>query len=238
MKNAFITKNTFAAVLMLSIGSFSAQAQQSKNINLTNFNEVHVASGIDLYLTQSSSESIKVTASSDLLNNVLVEKDGSAVSICYKNNIRWGNIFKGQSIKVYMDYKTLQAISASGGSDVYGENKLKTSNLKLSFSGGSDLKLSLDTKNLDISSSGGSDIDVKGTATNLSVSISGGSDLDAYDLKADFARVTASGGSDANVNVSKALEASASGGSDIHYKGDAALKVTSSSKSGEVIKAN
>jgi hypothetical protein len=227
------------ALIVLMLFSYSVVfAQQSKMVGITNFNGVHVSNGIDLYLTQSSSENIKVTANSDLLKNVIIEKQGSILNISYRNNIRWGNSFKDQSIKVYINYKTLQSISASGGSDVYGQNTFKNEDLKLDFSGGSDLKLELQTKNLNVESSGGSDLNLKGYTANLVVNISGGSDLDAFDLKTDYAKVSSSGGSDANIYVTKGLQASASGGSDIHYKGDAALNVTSSSKSGEVTKVN
>jgi hypothetical protein len=238
MKKGSLSKGALTSLTLMSLTFSSVFAQQSKVVGITNFSGIHVSSGIDLYLTQSSLENIKVSANPDLLKNVLVEKQGTIVNISYKNNIRWGNTFKGQSIKVYMSFKTLQAISASGGSDVYGQNTIKSSDLKLDFSGGSDLKLELQTKNLNVESSGGSDLSLKGSSTNLVVNISGGSDLDAFDLKADYAKVNASGSSDANINVTKGLQASATGGSDIHYKGDAALNVTSSSKSGEVQRVN
>ncbi|MBB2151848.1 head GIN domain-containing protein [Pedobacter gandavensis] len=234
MKSTFLYKTALPVLLAFSLNTIPAKAQQSKNISLTNFNEVSVASGIDLYLTQSNSENIKVSAHKDLLENVVVEKNGSAINIKYKNNQGWGRMFKGESIKVYINYKTLAAITASGGSDVFGQNTIKTPKLGLRASGGSDLSLDILADDLEVTVSGGSDAKLKGKVKNMIVQTSGGSDVDAYDLISDYAKVTASGGSDANVYVSKGLEASASGGSDINYKGNAALNKTSSSKSGDV----
>ncbi|WP_316842090.1 head GIN domain-containing protein [Pedobacter gandavensis] len=234
MKSTLLFKTALPVLLAFSLNTISAKAQQNKDIALTNFNEVTVSSGIDLYLTQSHSENIKVTAHEDLLKNVVVEKQGSNLIVKYKNSQGWGRTFKGQSIKVYVNYKTLNAITASGGSDVYGQNTLRTQKLNIRASGGADLSLDIHADDLVLTTSGGADVKLKGKVKNMIVQTSGGSDVEAYQLISDYAKVTASGGSDASVYVNKGLEASASGGSDINYKGNAALNKTSSSKSGDV----
>lgn len=222
---------TAAAILVLSVAGSTLKAQENKTVALSNYSEVTVSSGIDLYLSQSNSENIKVTAHADLIKNVVVEKSGNNLIIKYKDNISWGRLFKNQSIKVYVNYKTLNAITASGGSDVYTQNTLKTNKLIAQASGGSDMELNVVAKDIEIRTSGGSDLDLKGSAVNMIAQASGGSDIDAYGFIVEYAKVTASGGSDANVHVTKALEANASGGSDINYKGDASLKKTSSKSS-------
>lgn len=235
MKSTLLFKSALPVLLAFSILTIPAKAQQDKNIPLTNYNEVTVSSGIDLYLTQSNSENIKVTGHEEILKNVIVEKNGSGLNIKYKDNQGWGRKFKGQSVKVYVNYKTLKAITASGGSDVYSQNTIKTPKLSLRASGGADLSLDIQADDLEVTISGGSDAKLKGTVKNMIIQSSGGSDVHAYQLISDYAKVTSSGGSDANVYVNKGLEASASGGSDIHYKGNAALNKTSNSKSGDVI---
>lgn len=234
MKSTFLYKTALPVLLAFSLNTIPTKAQESKNISLTNFNQVSVASGIDLYLTQSNSENIKVSTHKDLLENVVVEKNGTSINIKYKNNQGWGRMFKGQSIKVYMNYKNLNSITASGGSDVFGENTIKTPKLAIRASGGSDISLDILADDLEVEVSGGSDAKLKGKVKNMIIQTSGGSDVDAYGLISDYAKVTASGGSDANVYVNKGLEASASGGSDVNYKGNANLNKTSSSKSGDV----
>jgi hypothetical protein len=211
-------------------------AQQTKTLPLANFQTVSVANGIDLYLSQGNNEHVKIVTHEDLINDVIVEKVGNSLKIRFKNNVSLGRIMNGQSIKVYVTVKTITAITASGGSDVYSQNTLKANTLNITASGGSDVKMSLIVQNLDLTTSGGSDVDLKGTATNMNATASGGSDIDALELSVEYAKVTASGGSDANVNVSKGLEANASGGSDVNYKGNASVNKTSSSKSGDVKK--
>jgi len=227
---------TLVFLLVIVLYVLPAHSQQTKNIALASFQNIAVASGIDLYLTQGNAEGVKVVAHEDLINDVVVQKEGNSLTIKYKNNISWGRLVKGQSIKVYVTCKNIAAVTASGGSDVYSQNTIKANTLNITASGGSDIKLSVSTQNLELRTSGGSDVDIKGTATNMNATASGGSDIDALELIVDYAKVTASGGSDANVNVSKGLEASASGGSDVNYKGNASVNKTSSSKSGDVKK--
>jgi len=230
--------NLIAAIVTLfGLSTRQLSAQENKNIMLTNFSEIAVSSGIDVYLTQSNSENIRVNAPKDVLNNVLIEKQGNALVIKYKDKINLSQFLKGQGTKVYINYKTLQSISASGGSDVYTENTLKTDKLSLSVSGGADLKLNVITTDIEIHTSGGSDVDLKGSATNMGAEASGGSDINALQFIVENARVNTSGGSDVNIYVTKALEANASGGSDVHYKGNPAVK-KSSGKSGDVNRIN
>ncbi|KQR72537.1 head GIN domain-containing protein [Pedobacter sp. Leaf176] len=229
---------TTAALLLIVTGSFVVNAQESKNVSVKNFSSIIVSSGIDLYLTQSGTESLTLKASSDLLQNVVVEQKGNSLTIKMKEGVHWGSMFKNQSIKAYLNFKTLLALTASGGSDVFSQGQIKAGKFALRSSGGSDVKLNLVCTDIELQTSGGSDVALTGKAENMILQTSGGSDVDAYGFVVDYAKVTASGGSDANINVTKGLEAGASGGSDVHYKGNASLKKTSSSKSGDVTKVN
>lgn len=235
MKNLL---KTLAILLFIVVFSYSSKAQETKNVGVKNIKSITVSSGIELYLTQGGSESLNIKASSELLKNVVVELNGGNLVIKMKEGINWSSMFKNQSIKAYVNFKTLSALTASGGSDVYGQNQLKADKFALRSSGGSDIELALVCKDLELQNSGGSDIKLTGRAENMILQTSGGSDVNAFGFVVDYAKVSASGGSDANINVVKGLEAGASGGSDVHYKGNASLKKTSSSKSGDVTKVN
>lgn len=238
MKNLRFIKPAALLFVAFSANILQADAQSSRNVALTNFNGVSVSSGIDVYLTHSNSENIRISASADVIQNVLVEKSGSGLVIRYKDRNLINRLMKGENTKIYINYKNMEAINASGGSDVYTENTLKSPRLSVNASGGADVKLELAVKDLQLNISGGADAHLKGTATNMLVNSSGGSDVNAYGLTTEYAKVNSSGGSDANVFVTKGLEANASGGSDIHYKGNPAVNKTSSSKSGDVHKAD
>ena len=227
-----------SAVFFIACFACTANAQDSKSFPVKNFNSISISSGIDLYLTQSNSEGVMVKSDSETLKDVVVEQNGNDIRIKFKDGVKWGGMFKNRIIKAYVNYKTLNELAASGGSDVVSQNQIKTDKLAIRASGGSDIKLTVVSNDLTLQSSGGSDVSLKGKATNMTIQSSGGSDVNAFELITDYAKVQASGGSDVNIYVNKGLEASASGGGDVTYKGNAALNKTSSSKSGEVHYAN
>jgi hypothetical protein len=236
-----IKSNTFLkSVLLLFVTTLSYinVNAQSRNVTIKSFNSIGVSSGIDLYLTQGTTESLTIKGDDDLIKDVVIEQNGTSLTIKYKDGINWGRLFKNQSIKVYVNFKSLKGLAASGGSDVYTQNAIKATDFTVAASGGSDLELNLTCTNFSLSISGGSDADLKGSAENMSVTATGGSDVDAYGFVANNAKVNTSGGSDVNINVNKGLEVNASGGSDVHFKGTAALKRTNSSKSSDVTHVN
>ncbi len=235
--NNLIKSSIFA--LLIVAGSISyANAQNSRNVSIKNIKSIAVSSGIDLYLTQGETEMLLIKGSNDLIKDVVIEQNDGNIKIKYKEGVNWSRIFNNQSIKVYVNYKKLTALSASGGSDVYTQNNIKSDVLELRASGGSDLKLTLTVKELSLTISGGSDADLKGSGENMQLTATGGSDVNAFSYVVNNAKATVSGGSDANIYVNKALEANASGGSDVNYKGKASLRKTSSSKSGDVNHVN
>lgn len=226
-------KPSITLLLVLTCFAFTAFGQQTKVVTVQNFNQISVASGIDLYIRQGNTETVNVKSSAELLKDVIVEKKGSNLIIKYKDNVSWERLFGGGKITAYVTYKTLNALSASGGSDVFTENTIKTPRIDIHASGGSDVKLDLMTENLQVHASGGADVNLRGKATNMEVNSSGGSDLDALDFIVENAKVNSSGGADVSIHVNKALETNASGGSDVEFKGNASLK-NNSSKSGDV----
>ena len=208
-----------AAFLFIIASSYMAKAQESKSYTVKNFNSIGISSGIDLYLTQGGSEAVTIKSDEKTLEDIVVEQKGNSINIKFKDGISWSGMLKNRTIKAYVNYKTLTALAASGGSDVFTQNQLKTDKLAISSSGGSDLKLTV-------------------VCNDITIQSSGGSDIDAYEFVTDYAKGQASGGSDVSIYVNKGLEASASGGGDVSYKGNASLKKTSSSKSGDVHHVN
>jgi Putative auto-transporter adhesin, head GIN domain len=204
--------------------------------NVRGFHAIDVSSGIDLYLSQGN-EAVAVSASDvEYRDKIRTEVDNGVLKIYLEHswqNWNWGN----HKLKAYVSFATIDALVASGGSDVYGEGVFKLTKLDINLSGGSDLKdVKLEVTDLRVKQSGGSDSYLSGTASNLKVEASGGSDLHGYDLITDNCSISASGGSDTHITVNKELNVSTSGGSDVYYKGGAVIRELRSSGSSSVSK--
>jgi hypothetical protein len=192
------------------------------------FNAIKVSGGIDLYLSQSGEEAMAVSASEEKYkDNIKTVLEGSTLRIYYEGDKNWNSGRK--KLKVYLSFKTISVLEASGASDILATGKLTMPSLTLNLSGASDFKGKVEIDNLQMELSGASDVRISGTAGTVSIESSGASDVKGYDLVADVCSAKASGASDINITVNKQLSAHASGASDIFYKGSALIKDVHSS---------
>jgi hypothetical protein len=243
-------KNVSLLICAILVCLFFSGATAQKNVTTTRqasgFNAVSVSSGVDLYITQGSNESVKIEADEDFQKYVIVKVQNGTLEIYIEPNhsgaINITSLFKKMSLtnklKAYVTLPDLTKLNASGGSDVYSQGNWKVNALKMVATGGSDIKFELQGAVLETTATGGSDLTLKGKINSLTTSASGGSDVMAGDLQTDKAIVTASGGSDVTVNVTSQLDAKANGGSDIYYKGNPAKISRDSSGGSDITKKN
>ncbi len=238
MKNRAFTF-AFTLFLFFSFTSFSCITDRNlgpvekETRKVGDFTEIEVSHGINVYITMGNDNHLEVETNEDLMDKLVTEIRGDKLKIYFEGSFIWT-----KTANVYLDARTVHKISASGGSDVKGENELKTENLELRASGGSDIRLEIDVRNLEVDISGGSDVDLIGEANYIEANASGGSDLKAFDLITQTARLEASGGSDIKIFVEDELEARASSGSDIKYKGNPRNLDTRDSSGGDVSRSN
>lgn len=184
------------------------------NRTVSGIMSVEVEDGIDLYISQGNSESLKIEADQNLHQYIKTEMDGDNLRIYLSKIVR-----KAKKLSVYLTIKQLKGIGVSGGSDLYTKTTLKANALSVICSGGSDAKIEVEVNELKFKASGGSDGYIKGTAKSLLAKASGGSDIHASNLAAGDCEIEVTGGSDAKINVSGKLDVRASGGSDVSYTG-------------------
>ncbi len=228
-------KTLLLTTLLLTSAAHSATDDWKKDRTVSGFTGLDVSNGIDVYLTQGNSEKLTLDVKglaedevrSEVRNGMLklyIDRPGGMNWLKNRNN----------SVKAYVTFRQLTKIAASGGADVYGQGVLSFNDLKLSASGGADVKLSLKADDLDINSSGGADAVLDGTARRVNVNGSGGADVDARKLTAETCNATSSGGSDVYVRATGDMSLRASGGSDIYYYGSGRV-VTKQSSGGSDI---
>lgn len=201
------------------------------------FNKIEVSGGIDIYLSQSDKEEIAVSASEEKFRNAIkTVVEDNTLKIYYDGDKHWG--FRNRHMKVYISFKDIEKLEASGASDVVVAGQIQTASLLMKLSGASDFKGAVAVSALKLELSGASDVLISGTATVVTIESSGASDVKGYDLVSDICTAKASGASDVNITVNKELTAHASGASDIFFKGNAVIKDVESSGSSSVSRKN
>jgi len=238
MKNwiCFLTAVLFTTIVFSQKTINDPNAQKR---TVSGFHAIEVSGGIDLYLSQGD-EAIAVSAS-DLKyrDKMITEVKDGVLKIYYEKEDRHFNVdftWRSRKLKAYVSAKTLDALNASGGSDIQIEEIFKSDKFNLEVSGGSDFHGKIDVNTLSAGASGGSDIIISGSAKSIKIDVSGGSDFKGSDFVVENCDVEASGGGDVSITVNKELSANASGGSDIRYKGTGLIRDIKSSGGGSVKK--
>ena len=229
------TLKTFILFALIAIAgsAVAGNSDETQTRDVQNFNAIKVSTGIDLYITMGSNETVKIVADDDIINDIKTEvKDGALHIYMKKNN--WFNWGINKSRKAYVTVKELVELQASSGSDVESENALKGERLDVSASSGSDVELNVHYKHFSIDASSGSDAEISGEVKYLKAEASSGSDIDASDLESQYCKVRASSGSDISVTATEELEADASSGADIVYHGNPKMKDIDESSGGDV----
>lgn len=234
-------KNT-CLLLLAALFTLSAGAQD-KVVNDANaqkravpaFHAISVAGGVDLFLTQSNTVAVAVSANKiEDRDKIKTEVVNGVLKIYYESSNVFSFSWSSRKLRAYVSVKNIDGLEASGGSDVSVEGTFAVAKLNVDLSGGSDFKGNVNITDLNVEASGGSDVDISGRAINLIINASGGSDFNGYELSADNCKANCSGGSDINITVNKELTADASGGSDIYYRGQGTVRKADSSGGGSV----
>ncbi len=195
----------------------------------TDFDQIKVSQGLDLYITQSNDVALSIEADENLHDLIMTDVENNILRIYSTENIR-----RSSSKKIMLNINDISAIKATSGSDVYSTNTIEVDELELNTTSGADMKLDVKTQILNCHSTSGSDIRVSGTTEVLIAEATSGSDIKADKLKAETSKVKATSGADISVNTSKELTARATSGGDVRYSGNPEKVNTSDSSSGSV----
>ena len=260
-------KKFLFAILLLA--GFALNAQEKTSIvydenaqlrKVPSFTAISVSSAIDLYVTQSNKNEVAVSATNDeIRDHIITEVVGGTLIIRLGDRGNWMSWRKwgNYKTKAYVSIKDIDALTASGASNVHLVNTIESPKMRIKLSGASDFKGNIKAgvlmyqltgasdykgqitaNSIDIDGSGASSIELTGNVDDLAVEVSGASDAKLYNLTAKGAILRASGASNIGVTVTEILRANSSGASDINYKGNPNVKESNTSGASSIRRRN
>ncbi|MGB1308464.1 MAG: head GIN domain-containing protein [Oceanihabitans sp.] len=195
------------------------------------FTAIKVSHGLNLYLTQGDTNTLKVEANSNLHELIKTEIENGTLLIYADKNIG-----SADAKKIALTFKDVSSIKSTSGSDVFSTNTITTNKLNLNTTSGSDMNLSINVQDLTCKSTSGSDLILRGSANAINAQATSGSDIDAENLKTITSHVKATSGAGITVNTKKELYAKASSGGDVTYYGNPTIVNKSDGVSGSISK--
>jgi predicted methyltransferase len=187
---------------------------ETRNIS-SDFEKIDIQQGINLYLTQGNSTSLKVEADENIMDLLKTEVQNNQLKIYFKKNV-----YKAKARNVYLTTNEISSIEASSGSSVKTENTWQIPTLEINTSSGSSVKFHVNADDISSTSSSGSTIRLYGKTNNFSAEASSGSNINATKLISTYAIAKASSGANITVNVNEKLTANASSGGSVNYEGN------------------
>lgn len=197
----------------------NTQAQEKSYNNLAEFSRIGVGVPADVFVTQSSNQSVRIESNQSNLDKIELEvKDKKLVIKSKRNNTRYSG-----KIKIYISMPQIEALSLAGSGSITTQGKVTSENIALSIAGSGNISSnSLEAESVKVAIAGSGSINLSGTgiANSLKASISGSGEVHAKDFKAKNIKTAISGSADCYVSATEALKVSLSGSGNVYYLGN------------------
>lgn len=196
---------------------------EDRKIN-SDFESIKVSEGITVYLTQSDDVELRVEADENIIDLLVTEVEGDVLKIYFDKNVS-----RAKAKNVYLSAEKISSIKTSSGAVVKSESGIKSKDIVLRSSSGSNIDIKIEALTISASTSSGAQIEVSGSTESITGDASSGSGIDADNLIAKNGNVSVSSGAGIDVHVTDELTARASSGGNISYEGNPNLNKSKSS---------
>ncbi len=195
------------------------------------FDEIKVSRGMNVYISQGEKTKVVVKADENILDAIETRVEGNTLKVTTNQNIR-----NATSKKVFVTTPNISMIKSTAGSNVFSETVIKSKNLDLTGSAGSNMKLEIDSRVLNVAVSAGSNVKLEGRADSFTGKASSGSNLKAEDLTSKNCSANVSSGANLWITVKDNFMGHASSGGNIFYYGNPESSDIEKSSGGNIIK--
>jgi hypothetical protein len=217
--------------VMLGMMLTGAWAQTEQDRNVGEFTGIKAGGVFTITVVPGSTSAVKVSAEESVINNIKTEVKDGMLTISTD-----GKVKTEKPMNIMVTVRELKKVDISGAAKLSGTTEMATDKMDISASG--QVQLPVKVSELNIDASGAGKVTLSGTAGSVKAEMSGAADLKAYELEAGSATITASGASNARINVKESIIAESSGASSVTYKGSPTAKTINKSGSGSVRSAD
>lgn len=185
---------------------------------VSGFDSIQVDYPARVFISQGSSETLKIEAEDNVLPGLKTEVRGDELRIYYKSQ-DGEHVNPTQMPIVTITVKELSALDFSSAGEAIVDG-IESDDLSVSLDGAGNVKLNdIAVRQLGVNLSGAGSTTASGTAENLGLNISGFGSFNGKDLQCNTVSVNISGAGSATVWAEDELNASISGAGSVSYYG-------------------
>lgn len=214
---------TLCLVILMSTLSFGQKRvtlssdTTTKSYNFSDYTTLDVASDFEVNVNFSSSDAIKVTANSNLMEYVNIYKEGNTLYLRLKKNM-W---FKGRMVlDVDVNTPIVTDFVAVADAIINLNSPLQTERASLTLKSDAVFKGKINVDKLFVNATSDAQIELLGSAKDMTGNFRSDSEFDNKDFKVENLTIDLRGDSEVTVTVTRSLNATASGDSELRYAGN------------------
>jgi hypothetical protein len=218
------SKIVTATLVALSLASCNANFDLGNSIkgsgkvvtekrNLSNFDKVTLANGLDCEVIQGNNFEVTVEADDNVINGIKTRVENNTLVIYSEYN----NYINVTAKKVIVKLPKVSSLESTSGSSLKSGNLITGEDILLKSSSGSTMEVEVESDKITLETSSGSEQKITGKALKLYSASSSGSHIEANNLLANEVYAQSSSGSSTTVNPIVLLDGKASSGSSITY---------------------
>jgi hypothetical protein len=230
---------SFLVIAITGTATFAQKVINDVNVEkrtVGSFHGIEVSTGIELTLTEGSTEEVAVSASTiEFRDKIVTEVKNGILKIHYESKTGSVNKVKEtKGLKAYVSYKTLDVLDVNTGAEVKINSVLKSSSLNLNANTGGLVNGEVDIAAFKVSQNTGSKITLSGKVEKLEINGDTGSKFNGEGLSTSNCSAKVSTGAGIYITVQKELNVKANTGGFVKYKGEAGIRDIKTNTGGHV----
>ena len=237
LKNKVIRLFAFFA-LALAVAPIAANAQNIKGNGKVKtdvrqvgaFNRVVVQGLVELYLSQESTESVKIESEENLVSLFKTSVSDSTLYVFVPS------VKKALKLNVTVAYKDLKQIVLLNEVTLQSEKVANFDDIEIICGGASRLNFEFKAAKSTIKVLDNSAVSLRGYSENLTIEAHDETEVNAFDLQSDYCTIIGSGYAEISINAKKKLGITMSGSSNLYYMGEANIWQRNFTSSGLITK--
>jgi putative autotransporter adhesin-like protein len=231
---------TILSIMLFSAAAIKVSAQESsvQTRQVSGFSAIASSGPFNVYIKLDGTESVKVDADSNIINDIETVVEGNTLKIKFKDSDHQRYEHNVHKAEVYVSAKSLNALVNSGSGSTNVDGVISADNFKVVLSGSGSIKTSVKSGDLNATISGSGSIKLNGSTGDARIVISGSGQVEAKDLKTESANVVITGSGNVYVIAEKSVSAHITGSGNVEYSGNASVVNSRYTGSGRVNKVD
>lgn len=193
----------------------------ARELLLNDISSLELSGDDEVIISQGETQEVVVEGQQNIINRLNTTVNSGYWNIRLRDCVR-----RHEKLTFYITVPELKEIKVSGSGQIFIEDVVASSSLKLEIRGSGGISGAVNVSYLALGISGSGNISLSGETPEASLQISGSGDLEAFSLKVKSYDVNIAGSGNADITATESLKVNIAGSGSVYYKGNPTINST------------